>query len=251
MEKLSVAILEDSKELLKDLKQNLEETIFVEVVTWATSSDEFIEKMKVSKAEALILDIDLGGDSMNGLDIANKYKLPVLFVSGKTKDFYQSIEEFNINSEITVEHISKPITIEKLKKILPKFIKEIRALAKTQFISLNFGDKKNNKISIDSVVCFETETGASGKSGNKLIFFDDRRPERLIDIDFEELADKGLGKPQFIQTHRAFRVNVSKILSYSAEHEVEVNILNSKGCIELKSIPVSENYRKAVRQSLK
>ena len=35
--KTKVAILEDNKELLKELKQTLEETALVEVVAWATT----------------------------------------------------------------------------------------------------------------------------------------------------------------------------------------------------------------------
>lgn len=248
MSKLKVAILEDSKQLLKDLKQNLEETELVEVVAYATTSDEFFEKCSTVKPEALLLDIDLGGDSMNGLDIANKFKLPVLFVSGKTKDFYQGIEDLNINSEISVEHISKPITLEKLKKILPKFINEINTLNKAKFIHLDFGNSKLNRIEIDSIVSFETETGASGKSGNKKMFFTNKQAETLIDVDFDDLAKAGLGKPKFIQTHRSFRVNADRIIRYNDEHEVEVEVFKSVGKAEIKKIPVSENFRKDVKQ---
>ena len=106
----------------------------MEVVAFATGSDEFLRKVNSNKPEALVLDIDLAGDSMSGLDIANKLKLPVLFASGKTKDFISGIEDLNVNSDMPVEHISKPITAEKLKKILPKFIAEIEAICKAKFL---------------------------------------------------------------------------------------------------------------------
>src|SRR5947209_4429787 len=124
--KLRAAILEDNKQLLKDLKQSLEVTGLIEVVAWSCTSDEFREKVEATKPEAIILDIDLGPDGMTGIDVAHELKLPVLFVSGKTRDFLQGIEDLNLNSSITVEHVSKPISVEKLNKILPKFINEIR-----------------------------------------------------------------------------------------------------------------------------
>lgn len=247
MSKLKVAILEDSKQLLKDLKQNLEETDLVEVVAYATTSDEFLEKVAAAKPEALMLDIDLGGDSMNGLDIAHKLKLPVLFVSGKTKDFYQGIEDLNINSEISVEHISKPITIEKLKKILPKFINEISAMSKAKFVYLDFSESKRNKIAIDKIVFLETETGKSGLSNNKRIYFTDIKSEVLCDFSFTRMEEKGFSKNLFIQIHKSFRVNADKIIRYNkGTHEVEVEIFKSTGKTEIKNLPVSENFRSDV-----
>lgn len=66
--KLKVAILEDNPSLLKDHKQNLEAIELVEVVAFATNSTDFLNNENTSKADALLLDIDLGGGSnMNGL----------------------------------------------------------------------------------------------------------------------------------------------------------------------------------------
>ena len=247
MIKLRVAILEDSKALLKELKENVEATGLAEVVAWATTSEEFLEKASDVKPEALLLDIDLGGDSMNGLDIANSLKLPVLFVSGKTRDFYQNIEELNLNSDITIEHISKPITPEKLKKILPKFINEIRAMNKAQYVYLDFGDTRRNKISIDSIVCLYTDKDNGADSNNKLIYFTDRKHEVLVDFSFSKMELHGFSKNQFITIHKSFRVNADKILRYhTATHEVEVAVFKSPGKSDSKLLRVSENYRNDV-----
>ena len=92
--KLKVAILEDNPSLLKDHKQNLEATELVEVVAFATNSTDFLNNEKTSKADALLLDIDLGGgSSMNGLEVAYKLKLPVLFVSGHNAANLKEIEK--------------------------------------------------------------------------------------------------------------------------------------------------------------
>ena len=100
MFKIKAAILEDNKELLKDLKINLEQTDLVDVIIYSTNSADFLEKINNTPPEILLLDIDLGGDSMSGIDIANKVNLPVLFVSGKTVDFFTTIEEIYINKEM-------------------------------------------------------------------------------------------------------------------------------------------------------
>lgn len=233
--------------LLKSLEEDLEETQIVEVIVRATNSTEFLEKINATKADALVLDIDLGGDSMTGLDIATNLKLPVLFVSGKTRDFYQGIEELNINSTIPVEHISKPITLDKLKKILPKFINEINAINRAKFIRLDFSDSKQNKIAIETIVFIETETGNSGASNNKRIYFTDRNPETLFNFSLTKMEDKGFDKTQFIQIRSSHRVNADKIIRYNnSTHEIEVEVFKSIGKTEIKKLPVSENFRKDV-----
>jgi FixJ family two-component response regulator len=248
MAKLKIAALEDNRDLLKELKQNLEDTGLVEVIAWARTSEEFLEKVDLAKPEALVLDIDLAGDSMSGLDIASRLKLPVLFVSGKTRDFYTDIEELNMMSHnVTVEHISKPITPEKLKKILPKFINEIRTMNQAQYVHLDFGDTRRNKISVDSIVCLYTDKDNGADSNNKLIYFTDRQHEVLVDFSFSKMELHGFSKNQFITIHKSFRVNADKILRYhAATHEVEVAVYKSPGKTDTKLLPVSENYRNDV-----
>lgn len=247
MGKLRVAILEDSQMLLKSLEEDLAETQLVEVIVRATNSTEFLERVNATKADALVLDIDLGGDSMTGLDIATNLKLPVLFVSGKTRDYYQGIEELNINSTIPVEHISKPITSDKLKKILHKFINEINAINRAKYIRLDFSNSKQNKIAIDTIVFIETETGDSGASNNKRIYFTDRKPETLYNFTLSKIEDKGFDPTQFIRIRSSHRVNTDKILRYNnSTHEIEVEVFKTAGKTEIMKLTVSENYRKDV-----
>lgn len=87
------------------------------------------------------MDIDLGGDSMNGLDITNLLKLPTLFVSGKTGEYFKDIEAIDGNEKVPIKHITKPITLDKLNKILPKFLNEINSIQKNS-ISLDFSKRE-------------------------------------------------------------------------------------------------------------
>lgn len=251
MSKLKVAILEDNTQFLKALEEDLIETNLVEVCVRATNSEEFLEKVNSTNIEALILDIDLIGDSMNGLGIATNLQLPVLFVSGKTLEFYQGIEELNMNSSIPVEHITKPITSTKLGKILPKFISAIQALNKAQFVYLNFTDSKRNKIDIDTIVCIESETGSSGRSNNKKIYFTNRKPETLFNFSFSKMEELGLERTKFLMPHQSYRFTERGYIRYKDNHEIELQVCNSEGKQEIKTIPVSENYRKDIRHLMK
>lgn len=248
MSKLKVGILEDSKLLLKELKQNLDDSGLVEVIVWAVDTQGFFSMIQHSTLEALILDIDISGDSMNGLDVANKLELPVLFVSGKTKDFYSGIEELNLNSEKIVDHISKPITQEKLNKILPKFIKQIRLAQKSQFVYLDFSGSRRNKVPVSDIVFLESDKQFGADTNNKRVYFTNRVPETLVDFSFVKMEDKGLSKNQFITIHRSFRVNTSHILRYDNDHHVVVIASDPYNKnIEFR-LPVSENYRKNVKR---
>lgn len=250
MSKLQVAILEDNKLLLKELKQNLEATGLVEVIAWAAHSEAFLEKIEQQKPEALILDIEINGDSMSGIDIANRLDLPVLFVSGKTKDHLLSIEEVNLNSRKIIEHISKPITEGKLNKILPKFIEQIHFKQRAQFVYLDFKESKRNKISISDIVFLETDKNHGAKSNNKRIHFINRPPETLIDFSYTEMEDKGLSKNQFITISKSHRVNAELIESYEDDHHIVVFASGQNNKKVEHRLKVSENYKRGVKNAM-
>lgn len=248
MVKLRAAILEDNKEQLKDRKQNIEGTGLVEVVAWATSSEDFLLKVNESKTDVLILDIDLGGDSMSGLDIAYKMKLPVLFVSGHNAKNLPFIEKLKREFDIVVDHISKPFSDNDFLKTFARFIADVHSNLKTKFIYLDFGDTRHNKIDLDSIVYLCTDKNKGSESNNKLIFFTDRKPEILIDFSFSKMEDQGLIRNKFITIHKSFRINVDKISKYKKDtHEVEVEAMNNSGKKELFYLPVSENYRSELK----
>lgn len=249
MSKLKVAILEDNKDLLKDLNQNLEATGLVEVIVWAAESGEFLRKVKLDYPEALILDIDLAGDSMSGLDIAQKLQLPVLFVSGKTRDFLVNIEELNLNSENIVDHVSKPISSEKLSKILPKFVNQIRLKQNSQFAYLDLNESTRNKILTSDIVFLKSDKEHGSISNNKRIYFNNKRPETLVDFSFVKMEEKGLKPTQFVMCHKSFRVNADHIVRYDKNHYVVVMAVDSDGKTKEFLLPVSENYRKNFKRS--
>jgi DNA-binding LytR/AlgR family response regulator len=247
MNTLKIALLEDNQVILKDRKNVLEENKLGQVVIWSTNSTDFLEKALKEKPDALMLDIDLGNDSMSGVEVAHKLKLPVLFVSAFNDKNLKEIESINIEFDFPVDHLSKPFSDEILIKKTTRFLKEVSEYLNSKFIYLDFKEVKRNKISIDTIVYIESDTGNSGMSNNKRIYFTDRKPETLTDFSFSQMEGFGFDRNLFITTHKSYRVNASKINCYNKSHAVEVNIINENGQKETKLVPVSENYQKSIR----
>lgn len=246
MAKLKVAILEDNAHLLKELKTNLEDTGLVEVIAYARDSEDFLDKIKKGRPDALIMDIDLGGDSMNGLDITNLLKLPTLFVSGKTGEYFKDIEAIDGNEKVPIKHITKPITLDKLNKILPKFLNEINSIQKKS-ISLDFFEKGTYNITEENIVYLSSK---HEDSGNKEVYFIDRGPEVLIDFSFKKMLAKGFTEGLFVPIHKQYLVNKNKILSYS-NNQIEIQVMKSGGLVSIIKLDVSENYRPSIRLLIK
>jgi len=247
MDKLKVALLEDNKDQLKNRKLNLEENGLAKVVVWSTNSSEFIEKVNSEKPDALLLDIDLGNDSMTGLDVAYKLKLPVLFVSGHNADKLKDIESLQREFDLPVAHITKPIIDKDFIKTATSFLKEVSDRLKASFVILDLKGNGKKKIPVANIVYLETETGGSGASNNKRIYFTDQKPETLIDFSFSKMESFGFDCKVFVQTHKSYRVNAEKIIIYNNNHTVDVEVMNQNGKNEIKQIPVSDNYQKPIK----
>jgi len=245
MNKLKVAILEDNKDQLKDRKLNLEENGLANVVVWATNSSEFLAKVNQEKPDALLLDIDLGNnDSMSGLDVAYKLKLPVMFVSAHNAAHLTKIENLNREFDFTVEHMTKPFTDAEFIKTATKFLREVSEQLLSSFIILDFKDTKQNKVAVDTIVYLCADKANGSESNNKLIYFTDRKPEILVDFSFSKMELFGFNKNKFEPVHRSFRVNKKHIKSHKkSTHQIEVEFHNSSGKLERKLLRVSEKWK--------
>lgn len=248
MNKLKAAVLEDSKVLLKDLIYELVRIDLLQVVTYATGSEEFLKKVAAQPPDVLLLDIDLNGDAMNGLDIAAKLRLPVLFITGKMRDNIEGYSVINAElKEVPVEFITKPVTADKLNAILPKFIVQVRAMSKPKEVMLNLKDEGRKPIKLDSIVCLCSEKDSGAASGNKEIHFIDRKPAILVDFSFSTMEEKGLPREQFLTIHKSYRVNATHINGLHGD-TITVRVTNEHGKPEEKSLPISENYLPGIRK---
>lgn len=244
MQKLKIAILEDNKILLNNFKRNLEEHDLATVVVAERASEIFIEKVSTQNPDALFLDIDLNGDSMNGLDVAYHLKLPVLFVSGHNDKKIKEIEQLERDCSIYVKHISKPFSDEVFIITARAFLEQVREDATSKYITLDFAESKRNKILVDSIVYLGTEKANGAESNNKAIYFTNRKPEVLIDFTIAKMHEKGFSNQKFLEIIRGVVVNIKHIKSRKkGSREIEVEVMNDHGKIETKLLKTSENFR--------
>lgn len=242
-----IALLEDNIEFLLDRIRNLESIEQVKVVAHATNSEKFLELVKQTKPDAIQVDIELKNDSMSGLDIAYKLNLPVLFVSSENAKHIKDIEHLRIEQDIVVDHITKPFTENAYIKGVHRFIKDLYIRNASEF-KIN-SNHTGTGIPYDSIVFLTSDKMEGSESNNKMIYFNNQPPKKLVDFSFTKMSEKGFQTSHFITIHRSFRVNIKHIKKYDhLKFVVEVEAYSSKGKLELKKLPVSENFRPAIRK---
>lgn len=206
---LKLALLEDSVILLKDLQSHFEENQLGSVVFSSTNSVDFLEKMKSqsSNIDALILDIDLAGDSMSGIDVANCVSdKPILFLTGKTRDYIDQIETLKFKKDVPVEFMTKPLNVEKLINIFSKFEKSIKAFKKTNFLNIKIIDFPYPQVKQEEIVYICSDQNPS--TNNKKIQLTTREKEYVISRkSMDYFFEQGLSKDDFIQTSQSYIVN--------------------------------------------
>lgn len=249
MSKFKVALLDDNKEQLLLNQQMLESFGLVTVVATCTSAKTFLDDIKTAQPEILFLDLNLGDSYMTGMEVAFLLKLPVLFVSSNTAQYIKEIEKLKRDYDICVDHITKPFTEQEFSKTTQRFLKEVELFKKEEFIHLDFGTSKRNKIAINTIVYLATDKNNGSESNNKQIHFTNRKPENLIDFSFSKMEEKGLLSAQFITIHKSFRVNAKHIKAYHKNSEsIEIEVFTAQGKLETKQLQVSENYQPLVKK---
>lgn len=205
---LNVAVLEDNPILLKELDAQINELKLAKVIFKSQYSDDFIQKMDQYKNEidALILDIDLSGDSMSGIDVANQYDLPVLFITGKTREYIERIEESKLSSKYPIDFLTKPSSEDKLTTIFEKFSTQIQAYKNNYIIELKFVNNFRKSIPQDDIILIESVSGSN--SNDKLVYLkSSEEPKKVSKLSLENFFDKGLSKEKFTKTHQSFLIN--------------------------------------------
>lgn len=240
-----IAILEDNLKKLEKLAACLSLIPNVQIVLQSRNSDHFFHELADARPDILIADLDLGNDSMTGMDVAEEIKLPVFFASGNTREYIDKMEHLKRDAEICIDHITRPFTEEQFVKSFKRFLQEVSFFSPPQYVTLEF-NKKKNRILIDNIVYLRTNKNASN---NKEIFFINSAPASLIDFSFSRMDESGLLKSQFITIHKSFRVNKKHIRGYNPKTEkIEISIFDGLGKTKPITIKVSENYQPAIRK---
>lgn len=242
-----LALLEDNLDFLQDRIRNLESIEHVKVVGSATNSNDFLKLVQQTNPDAILVDIELHNDSMSGLDIAYKLNLPVLFVSSENAKHIKDLEHLKIEQDLVVDHITKPFTESAFLKSVHRFVKDIYIRNASEF-KMNLKQTRNG-IPYETIVFLSSDKMEGSESNNKMIYFNNQPPKKLVDFSFSKMEEKGFHPNQFVTIHRSFRVNIQQIKRYDqSKFVVEVEAVSSTGKLELKALPVSENFRPAVRK---
>jgi len=249
----NIALLEDNSKHLEKLEAYLSKIPNARIVLRSRSSDHFFEQLGTVQVhpDILIADLDLGNDSMTGMEVAQELKIPVFFASINTADYIEHIEHLKRDAEICVDHITKPFTEEQFVKSFTRFLREVELFCGLQYVYLDFNRTKKNRILIDEIVYLCADKQAGSESNNKQIHFINRKPENLVDFSFSRMEEKGLLTSQFVTIHKSFRVNKRHIRCYHKKEEtVEISLFGDNGKIESRHLPVSENYQGALKKIL-
>lgn len=245
-----IALLEDNKKQLEKLACYLEKIPNAQLVLKSSSSDDFFEHLKTATPDILVADLDLGNDSMSGMEVATELNLPVFFASINTADYIEDLEELKRDAEICVDHITKPFTEEQFAKSFIRFLKEVYLFSNLDYVHLDFNKTKRNKILIDDIVYLCADKRAGSESNNKQIHFINRKPENLIDFSFSKMEEKGLQKSQFVTVHKSFRVNKKYIRCYHRKTgTIEISVFDGWGKTKSHYLPVSETYQTGIKKN--
>jgi DNA-binding LytR/AlgR family response regulator len=245
MTKLKVAILEDDKTLLKEAKLSLEESGLVEVIFCSFDSNDFFTKLENNKVQALVLDIDLAGHTLTGIEVAAKCKLPVIFRSGQTDKFNSKIEDVSHFYDFPVERLKKVCSEEATRNVLKKFIKQVESFEKSKKVTLNLVGKKSTSLNTDNIVYLTTtDAGPS----NLMLYFNDREPEIATDLPFNKLIEKGFPMDLFKEIHRSYYVNIDKIKEYIKPTNFIVEVINKKGQLIDMELKIAEDKQPKFRK---
>jgi DNA-binding LytR/AlgR family response regulator len=222
MRKLKVAILEDDIRLLLDLAYMVKDLNLADIVVKSKSSDDFINQVELQKPDVLFLDIDLNGDSMNGVDVCNRLNLPTLFISGKTKEYLHEIEEIKIYNNHPIDFLLKPVREEKLKLVFGKFLKMIAIQngenthkVNPEFLVVKTREANKHSIKIDSIAYLDTKTD----DGNR-IFLNSGEVIETPRGKFSDFLNKL--PPYFLKINKSTIINAKMVDQILTSDEVSM-----------------------------
>ena len=139
---MKIALLDDNPEQL-ERNQRFLSTLPVEVVTASLTAKTFLQEVKLSKPEILILDLNLGDSYMTGMEVAHELKLPVLFASSNTPEYVKEMERLKREESLCVDHITKPFTEQEFQKTLSRFLQEVTFFSNQSHVTLDLGKDCN------------------------------------------------------------------------------------------------------------
>jgi len=239
---LKVAVLEDEKSFLKELVTSLRTIQSVSVVAYEQSSEIFIQKVRETQPDILLLDIYLKDESTTGINVAELFNLPVLFLSSERKNFLDSIDTLKIKNEFPVEEIGKTFDPVKLNAILKMFIPRVRDYQKTHKVKVKPKGEEETLILTSEVSFIETIK----TTGNHKLNLFSRKPIETADTTFEHFKNIGFTEETFYKLGKSHLFNIA-----TTEYDdgfLKTNFINEKGINVPFKLEVPEDKKKEVKK---
>lgn len=263
MSKLKVAVLEDDTEMLDRLVRLLKSHSSVEVVASATQLDVFEERVRSRAPEALMLDIDIHGDAAAGLAIARRYKLPVLFISGRAAEDLRSILELkHARLEMPVEPLPKPFDADTLKRAVDQFVRGVDGMAKPPFVVLKDDKGDSRRIRLAEIVMIRVPGSdkpaeerndkevAHSEGLNREVLLTESPPFIALNLAMKRMEDYGFPKDSMIPISRSAYVNPERVIKTNGAHIVIEYMSRISGVRQKDTIKVAEGRLSAVKEGL-
>lgn len=238
MNKIKVAVLEDDKHFLKELISNLKEINFIDIIAYAETSEIFIELVKEKSPDLLLMDIHLSGESINGIQIANILKLPVIFLSDERRNYLERIDDLKLLGTFPVEEIGKTPNSIKLKTIIESFLPKLQSFQKSKKIKIK-------PVNEDEVIINPSEvTFISSRGKYHDINFVDKNSISTINKSFDYFINNGFDNTNFFKLGRNYLINFNKSTYNSGIIEAFFYI---QGIKKSQHIKVQSEYAKLVK----
>lgn len=228
-DKMRCLIVDDDEMARTSLEHLCAKTGELEIVA---SCDNGIEAMKLLKQESIdLVFLDIEMPDLSGLDIVKTLDhLPqIIFVSGHTK---YAIEAFEYH---VTDFLVKPID-------LPRLIKAVEHAQSLMEKKHEETDLKELFVKVDGrLVRLSYDDILYVESIGDYVIFHTVKKERFIVHSTLKNIDAKLQHPEFLKVHRAFVVNLTKI----------VDIEESNLVIGDKVIPISRAHRPILLNRIK
>ncbi len=239
MTPLKVAVLEDEKSFLTELVRSLRTIQTVTVVVYEQTSETFIRKVRETQPDILLLDIYLKGESTTGINVAEIFNLPVLFLSSERKNFLEGIDNLKIKNEFPVEEIGKTFDPVKLNAILKMFIPRVKEYQKTQRVKVKPKGQDEMLINPSEVAMI------FAVNGNHIFYFINKKPILIADKSFEHFRQNGFPEDKFYKFGKSHLFNIS--LTYFEDEKLITEYIFDNGEKKIEKNKVPADKRKEIK----
>lgn len=235
----NVAVLEDEKTFLVELVSSLRKIEYINVVAYDQTSEGFIAKVKETKPDILLLDIHLKDESITGLNVAELFELPVIFLSSERKNYLDSIDLIKLFGNFPVDQIGKTFKVEILKSMFDKFLPLVREFNKNLKITIKPIGNEEILISPKEVTFILSE------NGNQTLYFSQRKPVTVADKSLNYFINNGFGQDRFHLFSRGYLLNIAETDYY--DNRLTTKYMDENKEIKSQSLSVPIDKRKEVR----